>query len=196
MTAGAGRSRIEAPFFDELYAERPDPWAFATSRYERAKYERTLAALGHRRFARALEVGCSIGVFTGLLAPRCDEVVAVDVAERALEQARERCANLGGVHVERRRLPEELPGGAFDLIVCSEVLYYWPAEVLVEALTSFEAALRPGGSLLAVHWRGPTEHYPLTGDEVHTLLAERLTARRAVHERHPLYLLDRFDREA
>ena len=35
-----------AAYFDALYAVDDDPWGFATSPYERAKYDRTLAALG------------------------------------------------------------------------------------------------------------------------------------------------------
>ena len=51
-----------AAYFEALYAADEDPWDFTTSAYERAKYDRTVAALGDRRFARGLEVGCSIGV--------------------------------------------------------------------------------------------------------------------------------------
>jgi len=32
------------------------------------------------------------------------------------------------------------------------------------------------GTLVAVHWRGPTERYPFTGDEVHARLSERFGA--------------------
>ena len=32
-------------------------------------------------------------------------------------------------------------------------------------------ALRPGGQLLAVHWRHPAPDHPRTGDEVHQALA-------------------------
>jgi SAM-dependent methyltransferase len=71
-------------------------------------------------------------------------------------------------------LPEELPAGPFDLIVCSEVLYYWSRDLLLAALPPMVAALAPGGSLLAVHWRPGTRTYPLLGDEVHDLLAEHL----------------------
>ena len=66
--------------FEARYAADPDPWDFEGSAYERAKYERTLAALGERRYASAFEAGCSIGVFTAMLADRCDELLAVDIA--------------------------------------------------------------------------------------------------------------------
>ena len=58
------RTRMGAAYFEELYAADHDPWDLATSAYERDKYEATMAALEGRRFASALEVGCSIGMLT------------------------------------------------------------------------------------------------------------------------------------
>lgn len=187
------RERLDRDYFEGLYAESRDPWGFETSEYERRKYERTLGTLAHRRYNRALEVGCSIGVFTAMLAPLCDELLAVDVSERALAVARERLAGFPHVRAELRRLPEETPEGPFDLIVASEVMYYWPEDVMLAALGRFEEVLAPGGSLLAVHWRKETKTYPLQGDEVHELLLEhtRLTNTTTIIE--PEYRLDLFE---
>ena len=69
--------------FDGMYAERPDPWGFETSPYEQAKYDATIAALP-RRYATALEAGCSIGVLSERLAAHCDALLGVDVAEAPL----------------------------------------------------------------------------------------------------------------
>ena len=76
------------------------------------------------------------------------------------------------------------------------VLYYFGRDLLLEMLVNLEAALRPGGSLLAVHWRPRTETYPLQGDEVHALLRSELGLEHAVAEAHELYQIDRFDRAA
>jgi len=190
-----GTRRLEAPYFDALYERSPDPWDFETSPYEQHKYARTLAALGRpeRRFSRALEVGCSIGVLTERLAPRCDAILAVDLSALAVGRARARLTGWPNVTVERRRLPEQMPGGPFDLIVASEVLYYWPGDVMLAALRRFEEALAPGGALLAVHWRGETKTYPLQGDEVHELLMKntRLTNTARIMELE--YRLDLFE---
>ncbi|MBA2443067.1 MAG: methyltransferase [Rubrobacter sp.] len=190
------RQRLRREFFEELYDNSDDPWRFATSEYERNKYERTLGALGNRRFRRALEVGSSIGVFTALLAPRCDELLAVDTSERAVELARRRLRALPQVRVERRTIPEEMPEGPFDLVLASEVLYYSPRDAMLDTLRRLEGSLAPGGLLLAVHWRGETETYPLLGDEVHELLAAhtRLTGTLSMTE--PEYRLDLFKGEA
>lgn len=185
--------RLDRDYFEELYTGSSDPWSFETSDYEREKYERTLQALGGRRFGRALEAGASIGVFTGMLAGSCDDLLAVDVSEKAVAAARERLKDQPHVTVERRTLPEEMPEGPFDLIVASEVLYYFPREEMLAMLNAFENILAPGGAFLAVHWRRETRTYPLQGDEVHDLLAThtRLTLTESVAE--PDYRLDLFE---
>jgi predicted TPR repeat methyltransferase len=187
------KGRLGREYFEELYAHSDDPWNFETSEYERKKYERTLEALGGRRFRRALEAGASIGVFTEMLADRCDELLAVDVSERAVAEARRRLSGREHVRVERRTLPEEMPQGPFDLIVASEVLYYFTREEMLAALEAFERGLAPGGALLAVHWRRETRTYPLQGDEVHQLLREhtRLQNTKTVAEQD--YRLDLFE---
>ena len=187
------RERLDSDYFEELYAQSTDPWDFETSDYEQRKYERTLGVLGGRRFHRGFEAGSSIGVFTAMLAPRCEELLAVDTSEKAVEIARRRLAEHPHVRVERRTLPEEMPDGPFDLIVASEVLYYWPREVVLEALRRFEGILAPGGVLVAVHWRKETRTYPLQGDEVHELLVRhtRLANVRTIKE--PEYRLDVFE---
>ena len=185
--------RLGREYLEGLYAESDDPWNFEASEYEQNKYARTLAVLGNRTFRRALEAGASIGVFTELLADRCDELLAVDVSERAVAAARQRLSGRGHVRVERRTLPEEMPDGPFDLIVASEVLYYFPREEMLTVLRGFERELARGGILLAVHWRRKTETYPLQGDEVHDLLVEhtRLLNKETIIE--PDYRLDLFE---
>ena len=191
----SARPRVEPAFFDRLYAEDADPWRFASSPYEAAKYEATLAALPPGPIGAALEVGCSIGVLTERLARRAGTLLAVDVAPAALARARERLSNHPNVTLERRELPEDFPAGPFSLIVCSEVLYYLDPPAFDAMLTALDHALATGGSLLAVHWRHPTETYPLRGDEVHARLAERFGAP-ALSAPTGDYALDRFDRLA
>ena len=155
---------LPTPYFDALYAEQADPWHFATSAYERAKYAATLAALSQARYRSALEVGCSIGVLTQQVAARCDALLALDIAARALEQARERCAAQTHVRFEQRGVPSEWPEGTFDLILLSEVIYYLDRSDVAALAARTSGAIARGGDVVLVHWLGET-HYPLTGDE-------------------------------
>jgi 2-polyprenyl-3-methyl-5-hydroxy-6-metoxy-1,4-benzoquinol methylase len=125
------------------------------------------------RYRSALEVGCSIGVLTRLLASRCDAVVAIDVAHAPLVEARRRCADLPGVRFERMFVPQQWPGGMFDLIVLSEVVYYLNGEDVSRLAASVARSLTPDGSVILVHWIGSTD-YPLSGDEAAALFIERV----------------------
>jgi SAM-dependent methyltransferase len=153
-------------YFDGLYAASADPWRFTTSAYEQAKYEATLGVLDQARFARGFEIGCSIGVLTQRLAARCGSLLAVDVAEAALSAARRRCSDCRSVDIRRMEVPRELPGGGFDLVLLSEVGYYWAWNDLDRFVDWLRQEIEPAGSVLLVHWTGPTD-YPLTADEVH-----------------------------
>ena len=64
---GNGDRRFE---FEKRYLEHGDVWNYETSDYERDKYSRTLDFIrsARRGNASVLEVGCSVGVFTELLA--------------------------------------------------------------------------------------------------------------------------------
>ncbi|WP_171025831.1 class I SAM-dependent DNA methyltransferase [Hymenobacter jeollabukensis] len=156
-----------ADYFDHVYRANDDPWHFETSPYEHAKYADTLAALPEPHYARAFEIGCSLGVLTAQLAPRCGHLLSVDVAEAALAKARQRCASLPQVELRRMAVPEEFPAGQFDLVMLSEVGYYWDMPTLQRAADLIVAALPAGGQLLLVHWTPAVHDYPLTGDEVH-----------------------------
>lgn len=180
---------IEPGYFEALYAADPDPWRFATSEYEREKYASTIAALPDRRFESGLEVGCSIGILTRRLSERCDDLLALDVAEAALAKAREHCP---GVRFERRAIPAEWPGGTFDLIVFSEVLYYLDASGIVATAGLAVPALRPGGSILMVHYLGETD-YPSSGDEAAKGFMAAAGLATALQIRRNGYRIDRLD---
>ena len=160
-------------YFERMYEDQADPWRFETSDYEARKYAATLAALPQARYRNALEIGCSIGILTAALAPRCNALLAIDVADRALEQARARCRDWPQVAFRRMHLPAEYPAGSFDLVLLSEVGYYWSERDLTFARERIIAGLAPGGHLLLVHWTEPSADYPLTGDDVHQKFLDR-----------------------
>lgn len=178
-------------YFAERYAKDPDPWRFATSDYEAGKYAATLAALPRERYAALLEIGCSIGVLTRALAPRCDHLLGLDVAEAALGQARARCADLPQVAFGRMQVPDEWPDGTFDAILLSEVVYYLAAPDVARLAVRVGGSVRPGSDILLVHWTGETD-YPLTGDEAAELFIRDASgyARVVRQDRAESYRLD------
>lgn len=176
-------------YFEELYGRDDDPWGFATSFYETRKYAVTVACLPEDHYQSAFEPGCSIGVLTERLAGRCDTLLAVDLMEGVVGSARSRTARWAGVTVERRTLPDEWPDGPFDLLVLSELCYYFDEPVLRGMLATATRSLRPGATVVAVHWRGPTD-YPLTGDQAHRVLAETAGLDRVVQHWEETFALD------
>jgi SAM-dependent methyltransferase len=193
MTAAAmEHERAPVEHFERLARDSFDPWEYETSAYEQAKYRRTLGVLP-KRTGRTLELGCSVGVFTEMLAPRCESLLAVDFSPTALEHARHRLAGAANVELAERRLPEGTPAGPFDTIVCAEVLYYWSAALVGEGLRRIEAALAPAGTLVVVHWRGSDPRRELNGDDVHRILREESRLHWRGGARTPDYLLDRWE---
>jgi SAM-dependent methyltransferase len=182
---------LPADYFEALYAADSDPWKFASSDYEREKYAHTLAALPRPRYGRALEIGCSIGVLTELLAARCERLLALDAAAAALSQARRRCAGRAHVRFARMFVPGEWPPGEFDLILLSEVVYYLDAADVAALAARVCGALAPGGDLALVHWTGVT-NYPLTGDQAADAFTERSEhfLKLVRTDRRPQYRLD------
>lgn len=199
MSAPAAQSRFGSARFERIYARSDDPWSYRASAYERAKYAATLAALPSRPLGRVLEVGCSIGVFTRLLAPRCERLVAIDFSTRALALARAELAGFANVELAHADFPSHAPDGEWDAVVCSEVLYYLDAPALRDAIAWLRARLERDASgssptsVLAVSWRGDAVDEPLRGDDVHDTLASELARWHVLDGRGDGYRLDRFD---
>lgn len=136
---------------EEFFEEREDPWGY-TNEYEQTKYEQTLELIPEVPIAKALEIGCAEGHFTAQLAPRTASLLAVDISQTALDRAAERCGDHPQVRFEQLDLTRDPIPGQFDLIVCSEVLYYFGRrDRLRSFVDKLTAALTPGGQLVMAH---------------------------------------------
>ncbi|WP_439517965.1 SAM-dependent methyltransferase [Hydrogenophaga sp.] len=160
--------------FDRLFEGNDDPWQFKTRWYEARKRALTLACLPDPRYASGYEPGCANGELSADLATRCDRLLVSDVSERAVELARARLAPWPHAKAVQAHLPEEWPNESFDLIVISELGYFLDAPALDRLADHARASLKPGGTLLACHWRHPIQGGELDGDAVHGRLAQRL----------------------
>jgi SAM-dependent methyltransferase len=161
-------------YFDDLYDNSSDPWAYRQRWYEKRKRDLTLASLPRQRYANAFEPACSNGELSLALATRCDRLLSTDFNAQAVGLAQKRLANTPGASVEQRTLPKGWPPGKFDLIVLSEIGYYlspsdWEAVALQAA-----HSLTADGTLLACHWLHPIEGCAMNGLDVHRVLAEVL----------------------
>jgi len=187
-------SAVSAQAFENRYRENPDPWNYQASPYERGKYQVTLDSLSRPRFANAFEPACSVGELTAMLAARCGRLLATDVSQTAVTRARARCADLHNVRIECRDLRTDLEthtqGRCFDLIVFSEVGYYFDVESLSGLVRRLADSLRAQGEFIAVHWRGHSADHVLHGDEVHRCLLAGLPLQHRLGDHHPGFRLD------
>lgn len=184
--------------FDAMF-QKEDPWNYK-SLYEQTKYDQTFSLLS-RSYPRVLEVGCAEGLFTERLAVIADNLLAIDISSVALSRASARLS--GHPAVEFKEIDifyEEIPG-KYDLIVCSEILYYAPDK---DALRSFLGrligALQPGGQLLMVHAKDVVDDPAKEGFDfghpfgVYTIseITQSLGAHLEEELEAPLYLVQRF----
>jgi trans-aconitate methyltransferase len=160
------QGRLLVGYFD-WWHRNPDPWNYGGEPYEQYKHNKTIEMLPARRYGRILDVGCSEGTFTHLVAaahPK-SETIGVDVSLRALDRARTR----GGSDATFLALDilNESPGGTFDLVFCAETLYYLGrADRLRQASRRLSSLLAPGGLLVLTHpWPEARKLYRCLDDD-------------------------------
>ena len=142
-----------------------DPWDYGNT-YEQTKYDQTLEMVPPQPIRRALEIGCAEGRFTGRLAARVSTLVAADISETALGRARARCADLHHVTFARLNLWKDALPGKFDLIVCSDVLYFAEDRLQFRRFCRKVAEhLEPGGHFLTAHANIVVDDPTVTGFE-------------------------------
>ena len=184
------QSSVPPVYFEEMFAGNPDPWQFETSPYEHEKYDTSIGALAGRPYRRAFEVGCANGVLTERLALICDTLLSIDVSSSALASARTRNSQTAHVKFQETVFPGQTPNGWFDLIVLSEVVYYWSSGDIATAAAWISQRLKAGGDLLLVHWIGETD-YPQTGDGAVEQLQQGLPTMKIIRaDRYEKYRLD------
>jgi 2-polyprenyl-3-methyl-5-hydroxy-6-metoxy-1,4-benzoquinol methylase len=119
----------------EYQLSENDPWGLSWRGFERCRYEQTLKVLDDaiiklrkpRAEVKMLDVGCSSGTFTHLLRDLAGSVTGIDLSETAIQRAR---ASYGNIIFQVGSVSDSGLGlGAYDAIVCMEVIYYVsPAE--------------------------------------------------------------------
>ncbi len=130
-----------------------DPWHYTTNSFEILRHRREAEMLdgvrGINRFGCALEIGCAEGVFTGILADRCDSLLATDFSEVALARARQRRQWDEHVTFAQMDLRTDSLPGVFDLIVAIHVVEYIKNPLSLRRVRDrLVRGLRIGGYLL------------------------------------------------
>lgn len=179
--------------FESLYAASDDPWDVRGAWYEQRKRAILLASLARPRYRSAFEPGCGNGEMSAALAPRCEQLLAFDGSASALAAAQRRLpdANAQGVRFVQGRLPQDWPKNEhFDLIVLSELAYYFDLGAVESMLAQACASLAPGGELVMCHYLHDFDDRVTATIAVHAV-ADRLPGlRRTVHHQDSAFLLE------
>jgi len=116
--------------------------------------------------------------------------MAMDISAIAVAEARRRCAAYPHVVIMQGDLKRSIAEGPFDLIIFSELGYYFEREDLAVICGHLSRRLAPGGELVAVHWLGNSADHRLHGDVVHEILRGNLGLKHQTESRYPEFRID------
>lgn len=181
--------------FDAPHLE-PDPWGYQKHWYEERRRRLIAAMLPQERLGRVLEIGCSSGLITQLLAARADQVLAVDVSAKAVALARARLQGLAQVQVLQADITQDWPGQGFDHILLCDVAYYLHEAQIRQLAEHVRRQTAPECVLLLAHWRHGFAQVVTPAQTAHALLLELTGWHRLAHYADEDLLIDVLGRSA
>ena len=96
---------------------------------------------------RVLECACGTGLLTGVIAPRCAHLTAMDFAPRMLARAKKNCAAFGNIRFETADITAlRYPNASFDAVVAANVIHL--LDEPMKALRELNRVCSPGGRLI------------------------------------------------
>ncbi len=143
--------------YDRVHGDYDDFWLSQAA----APIDDLIRKLPWRGDERVFEAGCGTGYATALLARRAGQVLAVDISEGMLTQARARLQALGADRVRflaGDALALLAAGEPFDVVLSTWVLGYIPLKPFFAAASG---ALRPGGRVAFVVHKENSPREPL-----------------------------------
>jgi len=189
--------------FEALYAADEDPWSVRAAWYERRKRTVLLASLGKERYRQVFEPGCGNGEMSAALAARCERLLACDGAASAVAAARRRLQDVApdvapeAVRIEQRSLPAQWPGErGYDLVLISELAYYFDAAALEDLLVRAHAMLDAGGELALCHYLHDFDDRVSATAQAHAVAGRLPGMRRTVHHLDQDFLLEIWQKDA
>ncbi|MDI6736550.1 MAG: class I SAM-dependent methyltransferase [bacterium] len=108
--------------FDNLYSQE-DPWKSKSLYAEQVRLKNTFELISKKHYHCILELGCGEGAFTSKLINIGDKIYAVDIAEMAINKAKNRYGERVNFSLQDIRDLKFEPE-TFDLICTIEVIYY------------------------------------------------------------------------
>lgn len=131
---------------------KADPYRIDESEYEQTKIAKSIEKIKGQKFPNVLEIGCGGGYHTELLLPFSGKMLCIDSSSAAIKRAKEKVSDERVTFKQSDLVIADLEE-KFDLIFCSEVLYYLNLEQLHAVSARIINWLKAGGTLILVHAR-------------------------------------------
>jgi 2-polyprenyl-3-methyl-5-hydroxy-6-metoxy-1,4-benzoquinol methylase len=145
--------------FNRFYWLDKDPFGAKNSKYETSKQDRLLELISRRKSQRGLDVGCGNGYLTRRIAEHCQHLEGIDFASRAIHLAQENCKEQSDISLNVADIRSYESDEPFDLLICSEVLYYLQGQELEDVVDKLYR-LSHQGAWLAVVGRADAKVVP------------------------------------
>lgn len=155
-------------YFSQMYQAHSDPYQVQSRWYELRKRDVLLAALPRKHYQLAYEPGCGTGTLSVLLAERCHQLICSDSSAEAVAIATQKLRHLSKVAIQQEYLPGDWPvaHGQFDLIVLSEMLYFFDENQLHALIALCGKHLRADGTIVLCNWKHDFKQRVLATDYI------------------------------
>jgi len=152
MIVAPTNAAFQADFFEALHRETDEPFSYSTRAVERLRHEWTVGQIAKAAHTgdHVLDLGCSRGQLTALLAQLPVQLTAIDVAPTALAAANERVARHPVSWAAGSVMALPIACGQVDLVVAADGIYSWNLETRERdrCLCEIRRVLVPSGRAL------------------------------------------------
>lgn len=159
--------------FEQLYASEDDPWSIGDARSPR--YSRYFDVIRPHARGRILDIGCGLGAFLARFEGTAESLDGVELSATAVAKGAKRYPSISFHEGSAAALDKiaGLSGCRFDLIICSDVVYYLTDDKKAALMDWITRHLAPGGHAFIAAWC-PGKEY-LTPREMRELVSRSLS---------------------
>jgi SAM-dependent methyltransferase len=150
MIGAPSNATFQAEFFEALHRKPDEPFSYSTRAVERLRHEWTFREIAKVAHGRVLDLGCSRGQLTTLLAQLPVQLTAIDIAPTALAAANQRLPGHAVRLAAGSAMALPIASGQVDLVVAADGIYSWNLETLDRdrCLCEIHRVLVPSGRAL------------------------------------------------
>ena len=109
-----------------------------------------------------LECACGTGLLTGVIAERCNSLVATDFSEKMLKKAKKKYGNLKNVEFEQGNILQiDYPCETFDVVVAANVIHL--LDEPYKAISELDRVCKADGRIIIPTYMNGTENGKTNG---------------------------------